>query len=151
MAPVNIAVGWLADRVIAHAGKPVAVRLRLTTLGFLGASAILLAPRVTGHSALIGLLVVSVCSFGIGSSNFWALVQSMSPGALAARVIAYFNTLSQVAGALAPIVTGYTLGPSKNFSLAIALAGCSVLLAAGLLLLTRSGGILDLKKRFGAD
>ena len=150
MAPVNIAVNWLADRAVANSGKAVPVRLRLTAAGFLGASAILLAPRVAGHGALLGLLVVSVCSFGVGSTNFWALVQSMSPGALAARVIAYFNTLSQVAGALAPIVTGYTLGPTKNFSLAIALAGGSVLLAAGLLLITRSSGILDLKKRFGA-
>ncbi len=141
MAPVNILVGWLADKAIAHNRRPIKVRMGIAIAGFFGASAILLLGRASDRNSVLAVLTVSVCCFGVGSANFWTLVQHLAPPQLTARVIGYFNTLSQVAGAAAPIITGYTLGPGKNFSVAISLAGLSAIASSCLLLAAGERGI----------
>ena len=134
MAPANIAVGWLADRAIARGRAALPIRVRLCVTGFLGAGLILLLNHVTGIASILPILVVSVCFFVVASANFWIIVQHLAPPDLTARTIAFFNTISQLAGIAAPIITGHTLGPANNFSLAILLAGGSTLCASILLL-----------------
>ncbi len=148
MAPVNIAIGWLADRAIRRNQNALRVRVGIAIAGFLGATLILLLVHVQSRRSVLLVLILSVCSFGAASTNFWAIVQHIAPAAFTARLIAYFNTLSQVAGALAPIVTGYTLGPAKNFTVAISLAGVSALSAALLLVVTGPQSIQTLKSNF---
>jgi hypothetical protein len=53
---------------------------------------------------------------------------------MAGRSVGYLNTLSQVAGAAAPVITGWILGPEKQFGPAIFVAGICPVLAAGCLL-----------------
>ncbi len=150
MAPVNVAAGWLADRIISRGRDPLTVRLTLAASGFAGASLILVMNRVEGRAPILAVLIISVSCFGVASANFWTVVQHLAPAAVTARVIAYFNTLSQVAGAAAPLITGYTLGRTKNFSLAILLAGVSALCASGLLLIAGTPGVKQLRRRFEA-
>jgi ACS family D-galactonate transporter-like MFS transporter len=141
MAPVNIAVGWIADRAIARGRPALALRIRLCIAGFLGGGIILLLDRANGTASILAILSVSVCFFVVASANFWIVVQHLAPGDLTARTIAFFNTLSQLAGVVAPIITGHTLGPAKNFSLAIVLAGSSTLCASLLLLMAGPRGV----------
>jgi sugar phosphate permease len=54
-------------------------------------------------------------------------------------VIGYLNTLSQLAGAVAPLVTGWSLGPQKNFHFAILVAGICPLIAAACLIVAGRG------------
>jgi MFS family permease len=150
MAPVNIAVGLLADRIIARNGRALHVRLWFAATGFAGAGAILFLQHVQAQAAILAVLIFSTSSFGIGSSSFWALVQHLAPPYLTARVIGYFNTLSQLAGAVAPIITGYTLGPEKNFEIAILLAGASTVFASCILLATRPRRAGDFRTRLEA-
>lgn len=133
MAVLNIAVGRFADVAISRGKNALRVRVRLAGLGFLGASSIFALNYISGTAPVLALLTISICSFGIASTNFWAVAQQVSPVSMTARAIASLNTLSQAAGALAPIITGYTLGPHKNFSASIELAALCVL-GAGLLL-----------------
>jgi len=151
MAPVNIAVGWIADRAIARGRSALPIRIRLCIIGFFGAGMILLVDRANGAASILATLSVSVCFFVVASANFWIVVQHVAPGYLTARTIAFFNTLSQLAGVLAPIITGYTLGPANNFSLAILLAGSSTLCASILLLLTGVSGVRKLSLYLGAE
>ena len=145
MAPVNIAVGWLADSAISRYGHALKIRIVLAITGFLGAGTILMLPRAPGRLSVLAILTASACSFGFASANFWTIVQYVAPPHLTARVIACFNTLSQVGGAVAPVITGYTLGASKNFSVAITLAGLSTVAASGLLLVTGTRGVQGMK------
>lgn len=141
MAPTNMLVGWLADRAIRRSRNALAVRITIAAAGFMGASVIILLLYASGQLSVFAILAVSVCSFGAASASFWVLVQHLAPVPLTARAIAYFNTISQAAGALAPIVTGHTLGASKDFTLAVWLAGLSALAASLLLSAVGAGGL----------
>jgi len=79
------------------------------------------------------LLVVALCSWGVGSSNYWSLAQYLSPAQLIGRSIGYLNTVAQLAGAAAPLMTGWLLGPSHDFTMALAVAGSFPLIACSLM------------------
>ena len=78
---------------------------------------------------------------GIGNSNFWAISQHAAPSHLVGRAIGYLNTIAQLAGAAAPLITGWILGPEKQFGIALAIAGVSAPLAAGCLIFTGARGL----------
>jgi MFS transporter, ACS family, D-galactonate transporter len=139
MAVSNLLAGWLADRLASKTGKPFRVRIAFAAAGLTGAASILLLNLTTGRSPVLPILVLSICSFGIASSNFWTISQSASPVAIVGRAIGFLNTLSQIAGAVAPIVTGWSLGPQKNFHFAILVAGICPLIAAACLLIAGRG------------
>jgi hypothetical protein len=111
---------------------------------------VLLLLVVPGQASVMPILLVSVCAVGIGNSNFWAIAQHTPPAGMVGRTIGYLNTLSQVAGAAAPLITGWILGPQKQFGWAIAIAGISPLLAAGCLLLAGTTGLEQLKRTAAA-
>jgi MFS family permease len=134
MAASNVLAGWLADRLSSRTGKPFWVRIGFAASGLTGAASILLLNVTAGRAPVLPILVLSICSFGIASSNFWTISQSASPVSLVGRVIGFLNTLSQVAGAVAPIVTGWSLGPQKDFRFAILIAGICPLIAAACLI-----------------
>ncbi len=87
------------------------------------------------------MLLVAVCAIGIGNSNFWAIAQQAAPSHLVGRTIGYLNTISQIAGAAAPLITGWILGPEKQFGIALAIAGISAPLAACCLIFTGVSGM----------
>jgi hypothetical protein len=95
--------------------------------------------------------VLSVCSVGVGNSNFWAISQHAPPSAMVGRAIGYLNTISQVAGAAAPLLTGWILGPQRQFGLALGIAGLCPLLAAACLALAGPGGLERLKVALGSE
>jgi len=134
MVGTNVLAGWFADRLSSRTGKPFWVRIGFAAAGLTGAASILLLNVTTGRAPVLPILVLSICSFGIASSNFWTVSQSASPIALVGRAIGFLNTLSQIAGAVAPIVTGWSLGPQKDFRFAILMAGICPLIAAACLI-----------------
>jgi MFS transporter, ACS family, D-galactonate transporter len=134
MAVTNLLAGWLADRLASRTGKPFWVRIAFGAAGLTGAASILLLNVTTGPAPVLPILVFSICSFGVASSNFWTISQSASPVSIVGRAIGFLNTLSQIAGAVAPIVTGWSLGPQKDFHFAILIAGICPLIAAACLI-----------------
>jgi ACS family D-galactonate transporter-like MFS transporter len=136
MAVINVIAGVMADRLIKRNRSVFAVRLAFLCAGLLGSSSVLLLNILPGSAAVLPILVLSICSFGLASSNYWAIAQYTSPSPMVGRAIGYLNTLSQIAGVLAPIITGLTLGPHKNFKPAILIAGLCPIIS--LLLLTRA-------------
>jgi hypothetical protein len=61
------------------------------------------------------------------------------------RTIGYLNTVSVVAGAAAPLITGYILGPQRHFGPAILVAGVCPVLAAVCLLAAGAKGLEGMK------
>lgn len=139
MAGTNLFAGWLADRFASRTGKPFWVRIGFAAVGLTGAASILLLNVTIGRAPVLPILVLSICSFGIASSNFWTISQSASPVAIVGRAIGYLNTLSQIAGVVAPIVTGWSLGPHNDFRFAILVAGICPLIAAACLIVAGRG------------
>jgi len=149
MAVVNVLGGFLADRLIASRGTLFGIRLFFLSLGLVGAGAILLLNVISGRASVLPILTISICSFGVASSSFWSIAQYVSPSAMVGRAIGYLNTLSQVGGITAPLITGWSLGPHKDFRLAILLAGASPLVSVVLLFLAGPKGLSELKSDLG--
>ena len=144
MAVVNVAAGSVADKLAARHGV-FQTRVLFAACGFVGATSVLLLLVIPDRSWVLPVLTLSMCATGIGNSNFWAISQHAPPRHMVGRSIGYLNTISQAAGVIAPIVTGWLLGPQKQFGTAILVAGlCPVL--AGACLLVAGANRLDKMK-----
>jgi ACS family glucarate transporter-like MFS transporter len=144
MAATNVAAGFAADRLAARMGV-FRARLLFAATGYAGTAAILLLLAVPSRGWVLPVLTVSMCATGMGNSSFWAIVQHVSPKGGAGRSVGYLNTLSQVAGAVAPVITGWLLGPQKQFGPAILIAGVCPVVAALCLLGSGSRGLEQMK------
>lgn len=140
MAVLNIAAGSIADRLVRRAGKVFRVRLWFCVAGYLGSGAVLLLLVLPARAAVLPVLLFSVCATGIGNSNYWALSQNAAPAGLVGRAIGYLNTVSQLAGVAAPLITGWILGPERQFGIAVAIAGIAPVAAAVCLLYAGAAG-----------
>lgn len=149
MAGVNIAAGWLADKFAARTGKVIQIRLWFAAAGLLGSSFVLFLNVIPDRAFVLPVLVVSICAFGIASSSYWAIAQFVPPVSMVGRTIGYLNTVSQIGGIAAPLITGWSLGPEKHFGLAILLAGLSPWIACLLLFIAGPHGLTKLKENLG--
>lgn len=140
MAATNVVAGFAADRLAARIGV-FRSRVGFAAAGYLGTAAVLLLLVVHERAWVLPVLTFSICATGAGNASFWAIVQQVSPKNMAGRSVGYLNTLSQVAGAAAPIMTGWILGPEKQFGPAILVAGICPILAAVCLLVAGSAGL----------
>ncbi len=133
MAIVNILAGAAADRLTARV-EVFRARLWFAEAGYIGTAAVLLLLIAGGRAWTLPILTFSMCATGIGNSSFWAIVQHVSPENMIGRSVGYLNTVSVMAGAAAPIITGLILGSHEHFAPAILVAGLCPVLAAVCLL-----------------
>jgi ACS family D-galactonate transporter-like MFS transporter len=136
MTVTNLVTGWAADRYVAKSGQRIRVRVIFGSIGLLAASALLLLNF--SQISVLPVLLVCICGFGVASASLWTLAQTIAAGPFVGRFIGYLNTLSQLAGAAAPLITGWTLGPQNNFHFALWMAGLAPLLAAACLVMVRA-------------
>jgi MFS family permease len=141
MAIVNIAAGWCADRLVRRIDSVYRVRLWFCITGYILSGSVLLLLALPAREVVLPILVISVCGTGVGNANFWAIAQHTAPPTLVGRTIGYLNTISQIAGAMAPLITGFILGPEKQFGLALAIAGVTPPVAACLLIVAGTRGL----------
>lgn len=151
MAAVNIVAGVIADRLVRRTQSVFRVRLWFCAGGYLGSGALLLLLVLPNREAVLPVLLFAVCATGVGNSNYWAISQHAAPPSLVGRAIGYLNTISQVAGAAAPLITGWTLGPQQEFGVALIIAGVAPVLAAGCLLIAGSGGLERMRASLGGS
>jgi MFS family permease len=146
MAGVNIAAGAAADRMAARIGV-FRARLLFGIAGYAGTASVLLLLVVRDPRWVLPILTVSMCATGIGNSSFWTMAQHVPPKHMVGRTIGILNTLSQIAGAAAPILTGWILGPEKHFGPAILVAGICPVAAAICLMAAGHQGLDRTKSR----
>lgn len=144
MAIVNVIAGRGADKLAARIGV-FRARLWFGVVGYAGTAAMLLLVVIPDRSWTLPILTFSMCGLGIGNSNYWTISQYVPSKNQVGRTIGYLNTLSQVAGMVAPAITGFILGSQGQFGPAILVAGASPLLAAGCLLAAGSQGLGRMK------
>lgn len=150
MSAVSLGSGSLSDWAVKKAGAALTVRKIFVCCGFLVASSVLLLLVIPLKALVMPIFILSLCGLGIAGGNYWALSQMASPPELIGRAIGYQNTIAQVAGVVAPILTGFLLGPSKDFTTAILVAGlCPLIAAAAVYSLIRQTGIQRLQESLG--
>lgn len=152
MAVVAPSAALLADHWSRRTGRPILVRKIFIISGYLLGSSTLLLIWTESVQAASAILIFSLASIGLTSANYWALTQAISPRAFVGRAVGYQNTISNLAGICAPILTGVLVGESKNFSSSIAFASVSLwIAAASYAFLVRESSASEIKGLFTGE
>lgn len=107
MAIVAAAAGWVADRLIERGGDPVRVRKAFTIAGFLVASTELIGAMSDSPRVALFFAVFSLSGLGLTTANYWALTQTLIPGAAVGRIVGIQNCAANIPGVVAPVLTGW--------------------------------------------
>jgi ACS family D-galactonate transporter-like MFS transporter len=107
MAVVATGAGWAADRLIERGGNPVKVRKAFIYAGFLTASTEIIGVYTDSESVALFFAVFSLSGLGLMTANYWALTQTLLPGAAIGRIVGVQNCAANLPGIVAPILTGW--------------------------------------------
>ncbi|MBX9603182.1 MAG: MFS transporter [Bryobacteraceae bacterium] len=107
MALVAIAAGWTADTLISRGGDPVRIRKLFTCAGLICASTEVIGAMSSSHSVAVFFAVFSMCGLGLATANYWALTQTLFPGAAVGRIAGLQNFAVNSSGVIAPLATGW--------------------------------------------
>jgi len=107
MAIMAAVAGWVADLIIAPGRDPIKVRKAFTIAGFILASTEVIGARSDSQAVALFFAVFSLSGLGLATANYWALTQSLFPGAAIGRIVGVQNCASNVGGIVAPLMTGW--------------------------------------------
>jgi MFS family permease len=131
MAIVATLAGLAADLLIGRGHNPVTVRKWFTIAGFAVACTELIGARATSLETALVFAVVSLSGLGLATANYWAITQTLIPGAAIGRISGVQNCACSLAGIVAPILTGWLL--QKTGSYEAPMMAILVVLVAGIL------------------
>jgi ACS family D-galactonate transporter-like MFS transporter len=107
MAVVATLAGWVADRLIDRGGNPVKVRKSFAIAGFLVASTELIGALSDSSTVALFFAIFSLSGLGLTTANYWALTQTLIPGAAVGRIVGVQNCAANLPGIAAPLLTGW--------------------------------------------
>ncbi len=113
--------GWLSDRWIMSGGTPTRVRKTFTGGGLILAGTFLGLAAATGPRTCLVMLVLGVIFFGVTTSNVWAITQTLAGPQAAGRWTGFQNFIGNLAGVVAPALTGFVVGRTGHFYWAFAI------------------------------
>ena len=102
-----ILAGAAADWMIRRGANAVNTRRWFTIAGLLAASTEVFGAMSASTDAAIFFAIFSMTGLGLATANYWAITQSLLPGIAPGRVAGIQNTSLNLAGIVAPIITGW--------------------------------------------
>jgi MFS family permease len=122
--------GLFADWTIRRGGHAGYIRRLFVCGGLSGCGALMLAAILVPTALWSNILLLSACvSMGAWSSNHWAYSQLLAGPETAAKWTGIQNGIGNVAGLVAPVVSGFALNATHSFFAAFAIT-CGVLFIA---------------------
>jgi MFS transporter, ACS family, D-galactonate transporter len=116
MAIVAILAGWLADTLIARGADPVKTRKAFTIAGFAVASTEVFGALSANTGVAVFFAILSLTGLGLATANYWALTQTLVPGAAIGRIAGAQNTASNLSGIVAPLLTGWLKSATGSYT-----------------------------------
>ena len=110
-----IVCGKLSDRWISAGSTPTQVRKSFMVAGGLLTGASLMAAVVAPRNVSVGLLMLAGAGFGLGSSNIWAITQTLAGPQVAGRWAGTQNFVGNFSGVVAPALTGVLVDHTGHF------------------------------------
>jgi ACS family D-galactonate transporter-like MFS transporter len=107
--------GWLSDRWIRSGGTPTRVRKTFMVAGAVGSGIFLLGGVVAPRGLSPLLLLLAGLSFGLGSSNLWAITQRLAGPQAVGRWCGLQLFIGNSSGIVAPAVAGSLLDRTGHF------------------------------------
>jgi MFS family permease len=120
--------GWIADRMIENGSDPRRTRKGIISITFLSGLLIIPAAHVTSANTAL-LLLSGSCLVGLSTANQLVLLQACTPPEKVGLAVGIYNFVGNIAGVLAPIVTGFVIMVSGSYTPAFVLA--AVVMALG--------------------
>jgi ACS family D-galactonate transporter-like MFS transporter len=100
--------GWLADHLIARGWDPGRTRKGIISIAFLSGLLIIPAAHATNAEMAL-LLIMGACVVGLSAANQLVLLQGCTPPNEVGLAVGIYNFVGNIAGVLAPIVTGFLI------------------------------------------
>ena len=126
----SVVFGWISDRWIAAGGTPTVVRKTFAGIGAGSAGLLLLGCALTGPKVSVIMLLLAFAAGGMCGSNIWAITQTLAGPRMAGRWTGFQNFLGNLAGVIAPAVTGFVVDFTGHFFMAFVIMAVVSLLAA---------------------
>jgi MFS family permease len=115
MAAVAILSGAVADFWVRRGGDPVRVRKFFTMAGLAIAATEIFGSLTASRDIAVFFALLSLAGLGMTTANYWALTQTLMPGAAIGRISGIQNCAANVAGAVAPAVTGWLVQSTGSY------------------------------------
>jgi MFS transporter, ACS family, D-galactonate transporter len=125
-----VVFGRISDRWIASGGTPTLVRKTIAGVGAGSAGLLLLGCALAGPTTSVTLLLLAFLAGGMCGSNIWAITQTIAGPQMTGRWTGLQNFLGNLAGIIAPAVTGFVVDYTGQFILAFVIMAVIALLAA---------------------
>lgn len=111
----SVVTGKLGDRWIQAGASPTSVRKGWMAFGHVGIGFSLMFTTLTKGPLFIGMLAVMGIFLGISICNSWAFPQSLAGPHMVGRWVGVQNFAGNIAGAVAPALTGFLLDRTGSF------------------------------------
>ena len=125
-----VLAGWWADRLISQGGSPTKVRKSFIATGMLMNTLMLPASMAESDTVSLGLFFVACFFLGFTTANHWAITQTMAGPVAAGKWTGMQNAFGNLAGVIAPWLTGVILEKTGSFYYAFVVVAVVVVLGA---------------------
>ncbi len=123
-----LATGWICDRWMRAGASDNRVRKSFMVVGHLGAAACLGACAVAGAEGALASLLAAGVFFGLSNPNIFAIGQTLAGPRAAGKWMGVQNGLGNIAGIVAPLLTGWVVDRTGQFAWPFAITGAVSLL-----------------------
>jgi len=120
--------GFAADRLIARGFSNQRVRRVAAVFSLVGSTLSLVVAAFGSLQLSLACLFFTAVTFGVGSSNVYAIPQTLGGPHAAGRWVAIQNSAGNIAGIVAPIITGIVIDRTGQFFWAFIIAGVMCML-----------------------
>jgi len=127
-----IVAGSISDRLIAGGRTPTQVRKSFAGIGLVFSTIILPVVWTRATGPAMALLILACISFGIYTSNLWAITQTLAGPRAAGKWTGFQNGFGNLAGVAAPWLTGRVVDKTGEFYWAFVVAAGFVLAGAAM-------------------
>ncbi len=126
----SLIVGHLTDRWIAAGAAPTHVRKRALAIGYSLGGLFFVCAVLAGPRAAIVLICLAGGAIGGPAFSTWCIGQTIAGPHAAGRWIGVQNTVGNLAGIIAPALTGYVVDRTGHYFLAFAITCVIMVLGA---------------------
>jgi len=124
--------GFMTDRMLRSGVSVTVARKAPLCVGLVLSSIIMLVGSTESAVVVILLLCVSYASLIAGSPSIWAIPGDIAPNpSMVGFIGGIQNTISNTAGILAPVVTGFLFVRTGSFAIPMMVSGVLTLIGAG--------------------
>jgi ACS family D-galactonate transporter-like MFS transporter len=127
---VTTLTGLISDRLIAGGATPTRIRKTCMGAGMGFAPIIVVVALVPDRATSMIFLLIACMSYGVYSSSHWATTQTIAGPLAAGKWSGLQNFIANLAGVVAPLITGVVVERTGQFFWAFAIAAAVALVGA---------------------